>query len=646
MPGTTPTLEEPSSNPALRIAESTASSLRVLAGPGSGKTYALMRRVEHLLTMGVPASRIFLATFARTAAHDLRQELDRLGVMGAEAVRAGTLHGFCFSVLSRRETFALTGRVPRPLLEFETRFLLEDLVRGFGGVRERRRRLLAFNAAWSRLQSEEPGWPPNEDDRRFQRDVVSWLQFHRAMLLGEIVPETLRYLRDNPACPERVAFDHVLVDEYQDLNRAEQVLLDVLSAESKFTVVGDEDQSIYSFKHAHPEGIRDFVETHPGTRDEALTECRRCPKLIVTLANHFIAQNSTRQARSLSARAENPVGEVHIVQWANMNAEAAGIATFLADRIHAGQVPGRILVLAPRRQFGQAIRDALAAKRVEAHSFFQEEALEGDPKVLEDSRAQQALTLLTLAARSEDRMALRAWCGFGSADLRAGAWSRLRAHCEEQGAETREALQALREGVLVIRQTRGLIDRETALMRELSRLDGLRGSTLVDALLPRDEPWAQPLRGVVANMEQTDFDATILHDALRTAISQPELPTVVEYVRVMSLHKSKGLTADVVVVAGCNEGVLPYIDAEATDAEQRRSLEEQRRLFYVAMTRATKTLVLSSVQTLPFAVARRMRVPLTRGGANATSRFIGELGPARPMPILGESFLRLTVSSA
>jgi DNA helicase II / ATP-dependent DNA helicase PcrA len=93
---------------------------------------------------------------------------------------------------------------------------------------------------------------------------VAWLRFHEDMLICEIIPELYRYLRNNPAAPERSLYDHVLVDEYQDLNKAEQAVVDLLSTSAALCVVGDDDQSLYSFKHAHPEGIRTFPRTHHG----------------------------------------------------------------------------------------------------------------------------------------------------------------------------------------------------------------------------------------------------------------------------------------------------------------------------------------------------------------------------------------------
>lgn len=124
-------------------------------------------------------------------------------------------------------------------------------------------------------------------DQAFHDVLIDWLTFHRAVLIGELIPLALRYLRENPAASERGSFDHVLVDEYQDLNRAEQVLIDLLCEVSTQTLVGGPDQSIYSFRHAHPLGIITFADTHPGTYDEALTECGRCPSAVVTLADHL-----------------------------------------------------------------------------------------------------------------------------------------------------------------------------------------------------------------------------------------------------------------------------------------------------------------------------------------------------------------------
>src|ERR1051325_2811821 len=112
---------------ALAIASSNERRIRVVAGPGAGKTFTLMRKIARLLEGGVSPDRILLVTFTRTAAHDLRKELMNLGVQGAEQVKAGTLHSFCFRILVRDSVLEITGRTPRPLFNFETEFVIKDL---------------------------------------------------------------------------------------------------------------------------------------------------------------------------------------------------------------------------------------------------------------------------------------------------------------------------------------------------------------------------------------------------------------------------------------------------------------------------------------------------------------------------------------
>ena len=366
--------------PALQVAGNRNSPLRIVAGPGTGKTFALMRRATRLVEEGADPRRTLVCTFTRTAADDLSREISRLRVRGATNIVAGTLHAFCFRFLAGEDVFSDTGRFPRPLLDYETRFMLEDLKQqGLGGIRACRKRLDAFNAAWARLQSEEPGWPQGANDIRFHRILTDWLVFHRCMLVGELIPEAYHYLRNNPNCPERTAFDHVLVDEYQDLNKAEQKILDLLADNGTLTVIGDEDQSIYSFKHAHPEGISEFSQYHNNTYDETLLECRRCPQLVVNIANDLISHNLSRSPRTLTCLDGNPQGEVHIVQWNSLQEEAEGIAQFVKDRVNSGQVdPGKVLILAPRRQLGYAVRDALNNLGTSSHSFFKEEVFELD----------------------------------------------------------------------------------------------------------------------------------------------------------------------------------------------------------------------------------------------------------------------------
>jgi len=631
--------------PCLRIAETEDSPLRVVAGPGTGKTFSLIRRVARLLSDGVEPERILVCTFTRTAALDLKNELQCLGVQGCSLVKAGTIHSFCFSILSRSGVYDLTGRIPRPLFDFEKRFLLEDLKdRSFGDINEMKKRIQAFNAAWARLQSEEPGWPSDDTDRYFHSTLMDWLIFHRAMLIDEVVPAALDYLRNNPYAHEYTQFDHVLIDEYQDLNRSEQVLLDMLAENGTQTVIGDENQSIYSFRCAHPQGIAEFENYHPGTSNESLVECRRCSHLVVKLANSLIQNNTAREKRTLIPFPSNPQGEVHVVQWESIEEEAEGITKFINQKIKKGEVnPGGILVLAPRKQFGYAIRDSLNASCITAASFFQEELLDGKPTVMNASQAQQAITLLTLLVNPDDRVALRCWCGFGSASLNRSAWTRLKEYCQREDLSPREALDMLKEDSIRIPYTNPILNRYTILMERLNEIKNLDRESLLQSLFPMGESWSDPFRYIIRDLDEDEIQPDIILDTLTTSITQPELPTDVDYVRVMSLHKSKGLSADMVVVVGCSEGLIPpRYDKKKTELSYKDFIEEARRLFYVAITRSRNILVLSNVVKIPLHIAHKMRAkvipyPYTNTGRTVTSKFISELGRSCPKPIRGQN---------
>ena len=393
---------------AFAIASDESRFIRVVAGPGTGKSFALKRRVARLLEAGVAPERLLPVTFTRVAAEDLHRELTNMGVPRCEDIHGTTLHSLGMQILSRQHVLATTGRVSRVLNRFELEPLLYDLPARFGNKRNREKRIRAYEAAWARLQHEEPGFALAAEDRAFEALLVNWLRFHRAMLIGEIIPELYRYLRNNPAAPEFDSFDHVLVDEYQDLNKAEQSVLDFLSSRAALCIVGDDDQSLYSFKHAHPAGIRTFHTTHADVSDHELLECHRCPTRVVSIANSLIEHNRDREPRQLTAIAAKGEGDLGIYQFANVAGEARRIARFVERLINEqGYAPGEILILAQRRAIGNPIHDALRARGLPSKSYYQETELDS-------AAAQERFAILKLTVDREDRVALRWLIGLGS----------------------------------------------------------------------------------------------------------------------------------------------------------------------------------------------------------------------------------------
>ncbi len=630
--------------PHLQIAAYPGSPMRVIAGPGTGKTFALMRRVTRFLESGVPPNQILAVTFTRTAASDLVAKIAALGAPGAQNVRACTLHSLAFSLLAKAEVFALTNRVARPLLRHEMEMLVSDLQPTFGGKRATRRLIEAFEAYWATLQAHAPGPPQEPVQVQFDVALRQWLDFHRALLIGELIPVALSFIQDNPHSPHVPTFTHVLADEYQDLNRADQALIDRLAGAGSVVVVGDPDQSIYRFRHANPEAMAAYADTHPNTHDEVLGECRRCPQRVVAMAAALVANNPRPVQPVLLPLAGNPLGDVSIVQHATLQAEVETLSAFLDWYLtQHPQVPaGQILVLTNWRRMGYLLRDSLnnlAAANVRewaAQSFFYEEDLD-------ELVAQEGFTLLTLLVDPDDRVALRTWVGLGSGTARTRGWARVRNYCIENGVSPLDVLTGLAAGAINIPYTGSIVDRLTQLNARLQQLQGLTGQPLIDALFPPNTPGCADIRGAATVAIADHPDAADLLRELRTDVTQPEIPgDQSNIIRVMSLHKSKGLTARVVVVAGCIAGAIPTIDGDDPPDEQQSQRQEQRRLFYVAITRTTDVLVISGAARMSYGEAMQMNVQFGPGqGGNVTliaSPFLNELGPQRPQTETGQAW--------
>ena len=634
--------------PHLQIAASGAARIRVMAGPGTGKSFTMKRRIARLIEVdGIDPERILAVTFTRTAARDLEHELQNMGVPGCKNIFAGTVHSFCFGLLLENDVFAFLGRVPRGLISFnrkkvygfEIEPILADLksLGNFGARKEMSGRIRAFEAAWARMQHEQPGWPIDPVDQDFHNVLTAWLRFHKAMLIGELVPEALRYLRNNPASPVLQQYDHIVVDEYQDLNKAEQELIDVVATGKHLSIVGDVDQSIYRFRYAHPEGIVEFGSRHQNVEDHELNECRRCRELIVTISDHMIQCNHPPGAghRLVPLQPQPGPAIVRVVQWPTLNEEADGIASFIQHLItQCDFTAGDILVLSPRRLIANEIKSRLVAPEfgIAVHSFYND-------KLLEPEEAQVAMTKLQLLSDPEDRVALRYWLGTGSASWQHGQYKVLRNYCEQNNLSPVEVLSQVSAGQIQLRGITRLKARYQQLQAEIGQLNQLNIAHLFDNLFPVGSEWAEPIRELVTGKIDAVNDTQGLLDLLRTEITQPEMPVEGDFVRIMSLHKSKGLTSRATIMVGCVHGLIPFIDKDLPSNEQPAHLQEQRRLFYVALTRATEVLVVSSFTSIPRAIAYKIGAEIRGGnrdnGNTIACQFLDELGPQAPTALLG-----------
>ncbi len=620
---------------AFGIASSQSERMCVLAGPGTGKSFAMMRRVARLLEEeGVQPEQILAVTFTRVAAEDLHRELINLGVPRANELQGRTLHSLAMAILMRNHVLPVLGRTPRPLNDFELRPLIADIGNAYGDVHQRKRLIKAYGSAWARLQTDEPGYAPTDAERLFAQDLVTWLTFHEAMLMDEVVPHLLTYLRANPGCPEISEFQHLLIDEYQDLNRAEQEVIELLGSNGALCIIGDDDQSIYSFKHAHPDGIR-LRSADATTEGHQIADCRRCPTTVVRLANSLIARNNDRLGTAMAEIPANGPGVVTVRQYSTFDAEAQAVAAKIRNLIADGVAPSEIIVLAQRATFANPIYRTLLAAGIPVKSYYAETALDND-------QAQERFAILKLYENQEDRVALRWLLGYGKSNWSASQYRRILEYVRANGGSPWQTLNSLADGNLNLPRTQPLVQRFVTIREEIGRLQALADfEGFLDAWLPQ-APETELLAIEIKNIRGEVDSPSSLLKKLSEAITFPDVPDEVTDVRIMSLHKSKGLSSPYVFIVGCIEGLLPGSpNLKLSQVERDAKLEEDRRLFYVGITRVkarlperTGYLSLTYSQTMPIADALRSKITpayVRKGMAHLhPSRFLTEMGPSLP----------------
>jgi DNA helicase-2/ATP-dependent DNA helicase PcrA len=561
-----------------KLIESNDTVTRVVAGPGSGKTTCLKRRIQRLVQKEeVDPQKIFVGTFTRAIAKELRDAL------GTE-VQVSTLHSLAFELL-RKHPAACQGMHLRFLLKHEEDTLLYDIENAaaqIGDLHKRREALRLLQA--SRAQRTVYG------NAAFAGAIRTWLQRHRGMLIGEVVYLCVTGLESADIAPSM--FDHVVIDEYQDLTVAEQELVSLIwSGTGTLTVLGDDDQSIYGFRFNHPKGITDFRVHWPECTDLTFLDNRRCGEEILETANLMMAEAGATKPPMNSKSGRD--GKLTAVQWNTLDEEIIGLTKYInacSDQ--------SFLVLVPRRFIGYRLAEAVGG---DANTMFAEE-------VLEHPIAQESFIALGLVADSEDFVSARAWLGLHGAKKEPGQRRNADAYAtlptDTGGQEMIRRLAS--EELKVLGQGQANLRMRAKKAVEIIDRD-MNGEETIEFLfndaLAKEEPDDEKRRWLTEDLRQ-------LRDAAKEILDRqdsPNLARVVEIlryriatrsplssadseeprVRIMTLHSAKGLEADNVVIAGVANQFMP---GGEPDAER---LAEQKRLLYVAVTRAKDSLIIS-----------------------------------------------------
>ncbi|MFI5369968.1 MAG: ATP-dependent helicase [Candidatus Eisenbacteria bacterium] len=629
----------PDLNPEQRAAvEHRGGPLLVVAGAGSGKTRVLTARVASLLDEGVPAERILAFTFTNRAAREMRERIARAVRAGAERVWVGTFHATGVRML-RRETRALAARWPG----FPADFSIFDREDQETLLREVMKRLELPEGAYrlgevlGRISDAKNALvTPTEAERAavtpYEKHVAECYALYQASLrrqgamdFDDLIAEVVLLLRDDPATGARYAgrFEHVLVDEYQDTNHAQFRLVAALAAgHGNLFVVGDDDQSIYGWRGADLANVLDFEDAFPGARVIRLERNYRSTANILRAANAVIAHNRSRKGKTLWCERED--GPRLRFQLARDEAdEARRIADLIVERRRRGRALADCAVLYRTNAQSRALETELR------HRGLRYEIV-GGVSFYQRREVKDVLAYLRLAVNPGDTTAFARALNTPRRGLGEAVTVRVERRLAEGGTNPIEALRSLAATGELGRARAGaevflaVVDHARACAGE--PVDRVMTGVLEDSgylrlldELPRSEGAerrgnVEELRAAAAAFAAGSPDpslgAFLAETALITDLDRVEEGE--DRVLLLTAHNAKGLEFPIVVVAGLEEGLMPHASA----LDDPKELEEERRLFYVALTRAQDEVHLT-------AAAYRRRFDGGTGGQ--VSRFVTEI---------------------
>jgi DNA helicase-2/ATP-dependent DNA helicase PcrA len=628
-------------NPEQREAvEATEGPVLVLAGAGTGKTRVITYRIAYLLARGVPPNAVLAITFTNKAADEMRQRVAALLGSRPGGPWVGTFHAFAAWLLRQdgpriglARTFAIYDEEDQARL---LRRALEETGHSEGRWPARELREIISRAKnTGQPLAELAETAPDELTRVAARVFPVYqrlLAQAGALDFDDLLLRVVALLADTSVRRRwNDRFRYLLVDEYQDINPAQrELVLDLAGPQRNVCVVGDEDQSIYRWRGADPELFLRFQRDFPEARLIRLERNYRSPQTILDAAGAVVAHNSARIGKHL--RAVRPGGpQLRLYCGADPQDEAGWVVGELA-RLLAAEPDARLAVLyrtafqsRPFEEHCQRLR--LRYRVLGGFSFYRR------------AEVKDLVAYLRLALHPEDDAALERVLntpprGIGEATLerlrRLAAERRvpLWAVLPEAGGRAAAALERFRRLIEELRAAAGTCGPAVLLRQVLERTGYLDWLEQRADSQPADEERAGNVRELLAALDELERQGEPLETFLDriSLVSEadafdPSIP-----VTLMTLHSAKGLEFDHVFIAGLEEGLLPH----ARSARDPVGLEEERRLFYVGMTRARRTLTLTLA-------ARRRSFESGSFTATSPSRFLAEIPSGLLEPVVREA---------
>ena len=632
----------------------------IIAGAGSGKTRVLTSRIAYMLEQGINPDNILALTFTKKAANEMRERIDTMVGSASRRIQMGTFHSIFARIL--RENAEHIG-FTKEFTIYETtdsRNLIKTIIKERGLDDEKYKP----NVIHSRISTAKnslitPGaYAANAaltgDDRTRQVPEFSniYIEYCRrckqnnAMDFDDLLLQTNILLRDCQAvlAEYQQRFQYILVDEYQDTNYAQYLIIRRLSQlHSKVCVVGDDAQSIYSFRGAKIENILSFQRDYPMAKVFKLEQNYRSTQTIVDAANSVIDHNARRMKKRCFS--EGDIGEkIRIFKAYTDREEAETVITDLRDRVREG---------------GDSWADAAILYRTNNQSLVLEDALrrKGIPYKIykgnsfyEHKEIKDLLGYIRLIINPKDNEAFKRIINTPARGIGATTVDRIEAIAKTKGCSMWEAVDSLVSETAQDSVERAIVkkvsdfvslihtlslEREVKSIYDFGMETATRSGLLtfyrtqntpeatsaiqnIEELLNTMQEYSERTESEIRNKEREEFDRPTIEEWLGNVMLMTDMdnddPENNNKVTLMTVHSAKGLEYNYVYIVGCEENLFPSMMA----MEGADGIEEERRLFYVALTRAKKLATLTCAD---------MRFRWGQMNFSTPSRFLTEIDP-------------------
>jgi DNA helicase-2/ATP-dependent DNA helicase PcrA len=583
----------------------------VVAGAGSGKTRVITYRIPYLLLSDAAASENILAlTFTNKAANEMKARTQILAGSEFKTPFISTFHSFGALMLRKHINALGYSRNFMVFDEEDQLSVVKDVGKQLNLTEQRYEpREVQYFIKWHKSKIE----PPPVYDLNMQRIMEKYDQVLRAsngVDFDDLLHLPLRILRDFPEIRESYQrqFQYLMVDEYQDTNEIQYAILKLLAGPiANLLVVGDEDQSIYRFRGAKPENIRHFLRDYPRSRIVKLEQNYRSTKTILKAAQSVISINRSRIKKELWT--ENNPGEPIEIYHAFDEYDEAAYVTLKVMAELKGRRPSQIAILYRANAQSRALEESFVKAQI-PHRIV------GAVGFYERREIRDLIAFLRLLVNRDDPTSFTRIINVPPRGVGKKMLEQIQQTSSQSGISLFDAAVNL-GGVAVqdfLRMYEPSLNQKTPseflqeLLDKIGYADYLRKDEPVTAD-ERMENVAEFLAYLRDNEAQENFDLTQFIGDLPL---QSRAEKSDDAVTLLTVHSAKGLEFDVLFVIGMEEGLFPHVKS----LESSEDVEEERRLFYVAMTRARSKLLLSWAQR---------RGMFGSGMSNRPSRFLDEV---------------------